>query len=48
MDLKTGRKKEDTSYVYWLPYAGYKIFLLIQASDNKMSVLAHELLTKVN
>jgi murein DD-endopeptidase MepM/ murein hydrolase activator NlpD len=37
MDLKTGRRKEDTSYVYWLPYAENKRFLLIQASNSKMS-----------
>ncbi|MBO9563308.1 MAG: M23 family metallopeptidase [Niastella sp.] len=37
MDLKTGRRKDDTSYVYWLPYAEKKSFLLIQASNSKMS-----------
>ncbi len=37
MDLKTGRRKEDTSYVYWLPYAEKKSFLLIQASNSQMS-----------
>ena len=37
MDLKTGRMKDDTSYVYWLPYEESKSFLLIQASNSKMS-----------
>ncbi|NII28107.1 M23 family metallopeptidase [Pseudoflavitalea sp. X16] len=37
MDLKSGRRKDDTSYVYWLPYEESKSFLLIQASNSKMS-----------
>jgi len=37
MDLKSGRKKDDTSYVYWLPYEESRSFLLIQASNSKMS-----------
>lgn len=37
MDLKTGRKPDDTSYVYWLPYAEDTKFLLIQAANSKMS-----------
>lgn len=37
MDLKTGRRRDDTSYVYWLPYAEKKSFLLIQAANSKMS-----------
>ena len=37
MDLKSGRKTDDTSYVYWLPYEANKSYLLIQASNSKMS-----------
>src|SRR6188768_3782327 len=36
-DLKGGRVKEDTSYVYWLPYASGKRYLLVQASNSTMS-----------
>lgn len=37
MDLKSGRRPDDTSYVYWLPYAEDTKFLLIQAANSKMS-----------
>lgn len=36
-DLKSDRKKDDTSYIYWLPYRISKNFFLIQASNSKMS-----------
>jgi murein DD-endopeptidase MepM/ murein hydrolase activator NlpD len=36
-DLKAGKVKPDTSYVYDLPFAGEKSFLLIQAYNSKMS-----------
>jgi murein DD-endopeptidase MepM/ murein hydrolase activator NlpD len=36
-DLKGGRVKNDTSYVYWLPYESGKRYLLVQASNSKMS-----------
>jgi murein DD-endopeptidase MepM/ murein hydrolase activator NlpD len=36
-DLKDGRILEDTSYVYWLPYEDHKSYLLVQASNSKLS-----------
>jgi murein DD-endopeptidase MepM/ murein hydrolase activator NlpD len=36
-DAKGGRRINDTNYVYWLPYENGKSFLLIQASNSKMS-----------
>ena len=36
-DLKGGRVKKDTSYVYWLPFAPGKKFLLIQGWQSNMS-----------
>jgi hypothetical protein len=36
-DLKTGRVKEDTSYVYWLPYKKENSYLFIQGANSKMS-----------
>jgi hypothetical protein len=36
-DLKGGRVKNDTSYVYWLPFMPGKKFFLIQASNSNMS-----------
>jgi len=36
-DLKGGRAPKDTSYVYWLPYESGKRYLLVQASNSKMS-----------
>jgi murein DD-endopeptidase MepM/ murein hydrolase activator NlpD len=36
-DLKAGRVQNDSSYVYSLPYAAGKKFLLIQAYNSKMS-----------
>jgi murein DD-endopeptidase MepM/ murein hydrolase activator NlpD len=36
-DAKDGRRINDTSYVYWLPYESGKSFLLIQAANSKMS-----------
>jgi peptidase M23-like protein len=36
-DLKGGKVKPDTSYVYWLPYENGKKFLLIQGWESKMS-----------
>jgi len=36
-DLKGGRVKSDTSYVYYLPFAKGSKFLLIQAYNSKMS-----------
>lgn len=36
-DLKGGRGKPDTSYVYYLPYAKGSKYLLIQAYNSKMS-----------
>jgi murein DD-endopeptidase MepM/ murein hydrolase activator NlpD len=36
-DLKAGRVKEDSSYVYSLPYEKGHSYLLIQAYDSKMS-----------
>jgi len=36
-DLKSGRIPDDTSYVYELPYAQGKRFLLVQASNSQMS-----------
>ena len=37
MDLKSGRHKDDSSFVYWLPYENGKTFLVVQASNSKMS-----------
>lgn len=37
LDLKSGRAIDDTSHIYWLPYAPGKKFLLIQASNSRMS-----------
>ena len=37
MDLKSGRQKDDSSFVYWLPYENGKTFLLVQAANSKMS-----------
>ncbi len=36
-DLKTGRIKEDTSYVYWLPYKKGKRHLFVQGANSKFS-----------
>jgi murein DD-endopeptidase MepM/ murein hydrolase activator NlpD len=36
-DLKGGRIRPDTSYVYWLPFEHGKKFLLIQGWESKMS-----------
>jgi murein DD-endopeptidase MepM/ murein hydrolase activator NlpD len=36
-DAKGGRLREDTSYVYGLPYEEGKSFFLIQAANSKMS-----------
>lgn len=36
-DLKTGRIKDDTSYVYWLPYKNGSRFLFIQGANSNMS-----------
>lgn len=36
-DLKARRVDNDTSYVYWLPYESGKRFLLVQASNSKLS-----------
>ena len=36
-DLKTGRIKIDSSYVYWLPYEKSSKFLFIQGANSKMS-----------
>lgn len=36
-DLKGGRVKNDTSYVYWLPFMPGKKFLLVQAANSHMS-----------
>jgi hypothetical protein len=36
-DLKSGRLKNDTSYVYWLPFEEGKSFLLVQASNSHLS-----------
>ncbi len=32
-DLKVGRVKPDTSYIYWLPYKHGKKYLLIQGRE---------------
>ena len=37
LDLKSGRIKDDTSYVYWLPYENGKSYFLVQAANSKMS-----------
>lgn len=37
LDLKSGRKKDDTSHVYWLPFENGKSYFLIQAANSKMS-----------
>lgn len=37
LDLKAGRVKPDTSFIYHLPFAKGKRFLLIQAYNSKMS-----------
>jgi murein DD-endopeptidase MepM/ murein hydrolase activator NlpD len=39
-DLKGGRVKEDTSHIYWLPYAEGKRFLIAQAANSKF--LSHK------
>src|SRR5436190_4402459 len=36
-DLKTGRIKKDSSYVYWLPYEKSRKYLFIQGANSKMS-----------
>jgi hypothetical protein len=36
-DLKGGRVKNDTSYIYWLPFMSGRKFLLIQAANSNMS-----------
>ncbi len=36
-DLKTGRVKEDTSYVYSLPYQKRSKFLFVQGANSKFS-----------
>ena len=36
-DAKGGRIKNDSSYVYWLPYAQGKKFFLAQAANSHMS-----------
>lgn len=36
-DLKSGRKKDDSSYIYWLPYREGTRYLLVQAANSKMS-----------
>jgi len=36
-DAKGGRIKNDTSYVYWLPYMSGKKFFLAQAANSHMS-----------
>jgi murein DD-endopeptidase MepM/ murein hydrolase activator NlpD len=36
-DAKGGRIKNDTSYVYWLPYAKGEKFFLAQAANSHMS-----------
>ena len=36
-DAKGGRIKNDTSYVYWLPYLPGKKFFLAQAANSHMS-----------
>jgi murein DD-endopeptidase MepM/ murein hydrolase activator NlpD len=36
-DAKGGRIKNDTSYVYWLPYMPGKKFFLVQAANSHMS-----------
>ena len=35
--LKTGRIKDDTSYVYWLPYSANEKHLFIQGANSKFS-----------
>ncbi len=37
MDLKSGRHRDDSSHIYWLPYQKGKTYLLVQASNSKMS-----------
>jgi len=37
MDLKSGRHRDDSSHVYWLPYKKGKSYFLVQASNSKMS-----------
>lgn len=37
LDLKRNSIKEDTSYVYWLPYESGKKYLLVQAANSKLS-----------
>jgi len=36
-DLKAGRVRGDTSYIYWLPFAPGEKFLLVQAANSHMS-----------
>jgi hypothetical protein len=36
-DLKSGKFKEDSSYIYSLPFENNKKVFLIQAYDSKMS-----------
>ncbi|HSN61081.1 MAG TPA: M23 family metallopeptidase [Ferruginibacter sp.] len=36
-DLKSGKVKQDTSYIYQLPFAGGSRYFLIQAYNSKMS-----------
>ncbi|RYZ16844.1 MAG: M23 family metallopeptidase, partial [Chitinophagaceae bacterium] len=36
-DLKTGRRRDDTSFVYTLPYAAGARYLFVQGANSKMS-----------
>jgi murein DD-endopeptidase MepM/ murein hydrolase activator NlpD len=36
-DMKTGRTKNDSSYIYWLPYVKGARFLFVQGANSKMS-----------
>jgi len=36
-NLKGGRVKKDTSYIYWLPYEKSRKYLFIQGANSKMS-----------
>src|SRR5688500_7724980 len=35
--LKSGSIKDDSTYVYWLPYEKGESYLLVQAANSKMS-----------
>lgn len=37
VDLKTGRLKDDTSYIYSLPYKNGSKYLFVQGANSKMS-----------